>query len=377
MKHIFFYGLIIFALSCSNGSSTKAVEDLAYKQVDATMVHSAQTTSQATSDQATSPLSYIYVNAPNGLSCRKAPDIKAEKIGKFDLGARLGLLERTNIPFQVVDQGELVKGEWIKVCFSDYTWKVDNKPLSGYVFSGFTVDSLEADHLKLPKYFGSNITLVDFIEPQELQLSFKPIDAKTFDNLPAFDNDIIIPDTTKTIEEFKGGTFIVETDKSNLKFPCGPHFRRPCYVYQGFLPAINCFLIGQFGEAVYSSFLLDKNNEAVFHLLAEQDGGSPPPSISPNNKYMATFESIDAYDAEQYYESRTIITIYDIQGIKNLTDIQATYSYANKEWEIWDYKWIDDESFALKIFEEGRQDQNGMRVPVKSRYLKATIIKGG
>ncbi len=376
MKHILFYGIIIFALSCSNNSATKAAEDSASKQVDTTQeVKPAKTTSQATSNQAPLPLSYVYVNAPNGLTCREAPDIKAEKIGKFDLGARLGLLEKTNIPFQVVDQGELLKGEWIKVRFADYTWQDPYKPLSGYVFSGFTVDSLEADHLKLPQYFGSDITLVDFIEPQKLELSFKPIDAKTFDNLPAFDNDIIIPDTTKAIEEFKGGSFIVETDKSNLKFPCGPHFRRPCYVYQGFLPAINCFLIGQFGEAVYSSFLLDKNNEAVFHLLAEQDGGAPPPSISPNNKYMATFESIDAYDAEQYYESRTIITLYDIQGLKNLSDIQATYSYANKEWEIWDYKWIDDESFALKIFEEGRQDQNGMRIPVKCSYLKATIVE--
>ena len=71
-----------------------------------------------------------YVDAPNGLIVRDAANKKAKRIGKFEFGTKISLINRSGQSLNVKDNGVSIKGEWVEVKDS-----IEN--ISGYVFSGF------------------------------------------------------------------------------------------------------------------------------------------------------------------------------------------------------------------------------------------------
>ncbi len=69
-----------------------------------------------------------YVSAESGLSLRDQPDVNAKMLSKLPYGQAIGILEETNIKLVVLDNGEKVSGEWVKVESRNHT---------GYVFNGY------------------------------------------------------------------------------------------------------------------------------------------------------------------------------------------------------------------------------------------------
>ena len=74
---------------------------------------------------------YAYVNADSGLTVRERPDIGASKLGKLMYNEAVEVIEKTDVKLVVIDQGNKVSGEWVKIKMNGY------QDLKGYVFNGF------------------------------------------------------------------------------------------------------------------------------------------------------------------------------------------------------------------------------------------------
>jgi hypothetical protein len=82
---------------------------------------------------------YAYVNADSGLTVRERPDISASKLGKLVYNEAVEVIEKTDVKLVVVDEGNKVSGEWVKIKMNGY------QDLKGYVFNGFLSEN------KMPK----------------------------------------------------------------------------------------------------------------------------------------------------------------------------------------------------------------------------------
>jgi len=69
-----------------------------------------------------------YVAAESGLSLRDQPDVSAKILTKLSYGEVIGVLEKTDIKLVIVDAGEKISGEWVKV---------ETRNHIGYVFNGY------------------------------------------------------------------------------------------------------------------------------------------------------------------------------------------------------------------------------------------------
>ena len=69
-----------------------------------------------------------YVAAESGLSLREQPDISAKMLSKLSYGEAIGVIEKTDKKLVVLDGGEKVRGEWVKV---------ETRNHIGYVFNGY------------------------------------------------------------------------------------------------------------------------------------------------------------------------------------------------------------------------------------------------
>lgn len=69
-----------------------------------------------------------YVAAESGLSLRDQPDVSAKILTKLSYGEVIGVLEETDIKLVIVDAGEKISGEWVKV---------ETRNHIGYVFNGY------------------------------------------------------------------------------------------------------------------------------------------------------------------------------------------------------------------------------------------------
>lgn len=319
-----------------------------------------------------------YVIAENGLIYREEPNINAKKIGTFDLGTELIVLKKTGIEFEVKENGNTINGEWVKVKSKidrdDSYWIRDSYSHSGYVFSGFIKDSANIDFKQLPIF--ANIFKFPKVNTKEgeLSLTLERIDSIYFHELKNGYNSKISIDSTIIYSKSTGTEFNIETENSNIKFRCGKNYMRPCYVHLGFLKPLNSHIIGEYGDGIYETFLIDGSNSSKLLLGGCLRGGNLP-IISKNNKRLATFSSVDTFDSEEFFGGiRSCIKIYDITNITNLGDIDNYHVYTNEKWSIKDLIWIDDNTFVLEIYDRTEYDKNkGMRVLVNQRFLKATI----
>lgn len=80
--------------------------------------------------------SYHIAIAENGLNIRNAPQLSAEKVGKLYFGAKVEIVEKTGIALTVKEAGKDLRGEWVKIRFSNYPIQIASVE-SGYVFNGF------------------------------------------------------------------------------------------------------------------------------------------------------------------------------------------------------------------------------------------------
>ncbi|MCB0399529.1 MAG: SH3 domain-containing protein [Winogradskyella sp.] len=81
-----------------------------------------------------------YVSAESGLSLRDQPDVSGKMLTKLAYGEAIGVLEKTNKKLVVLDAGEKVSGEWVKV---------ETRNHIGYVFDGYLSSEKIAKTIRL------------------------------------------------------------------------------------------------------------------------------------------------------------------------------------------------------------------------------------
>jgi uncharacterized protein YgiM (DUF1202 family) len=81
-----------------------------------------------------------YVSAESGLSLRDQPDVSGKILTKLAYGEAIGVLEKTNKQLVVLDAGEKVSGEWVKV---------ETRNHIGYVFDGYLSSEKIAKTIRL------------------------------------------------------------------------------------------------------------------------------------------------------------------------------------------------------------------------------------
>ncbi|CAL2081476.1 SH3 domain-containing protein [Tenacibaculum sp. 190524A02b] len=113
-----------------------------------------------------------YVNADNGLIVREKPNKNSKRLGKFKYAEKIEVQEKTGIKFSIVDNGEKINGSWLKVQGS-----MDNKPIKGYVFSGFLTGKELKKRLEIK--FNSFIVELDNVELLENLKALKKIQKDT------------------------------------------------------------------------------------------------------------------------------------------------------------------------------------------------------
>jgi hypothetical protein len=81
-----------------------------------------------------------YVAAESGLSLRDQPDVSAKMLTTLSYGEAIGVLEQTDIKLVIIDAGEKVSGEWVKV---------ETRNHIGYVFNGYLSPNKIAKTIRL------------------------------------------------------------------------------------------------------------------------------------------------------------------------------------------------------------------------------------
>ena len=85
----------------------------------------------------------FFVTADNGLTVREQPDPKARRVGKLNYGEAIDVIETTNINLAIVDDGEQIEGQWVKM---------QSPSIKGYVFNGFLSPEKLEEPIELRHY---------------------------------------------------------------------------------------------------------------------------------------------------------------------------------------------------------------------------------
>ncbi|NND52539.1 MAG: SH3 domain-containing protein, partial [Flavobacteriaceae bacterium] len=79
--------------------------------------------------------SSLYVSADNGLYVREAPGQAANVITKLNYGTKVDVVKHTNLTMDVLEKGNIIKGEWVKVnAYANYNY------IEGFVFNGYLTE---------------------------------------------------------------------------------------------------------------------------------------------------------------------------------------------------------------------------------------------
>ncbi|SFW60359.1 SH3 domain-containing protein [Cellulophaga fucicola] len=90
----------------------------------------------------------LFVTARSGLNVRENSSLDAKKTGKFNYAEKVTVLTKTDLFFEVTDDGKKIKGQWYKVTGNSDS----NEELTGYVFSGFLSKPKQKDTFNFLHY---------------------------------------------------------------------------------------------------------------------------------------------------------------------------------------------------------------------------------
>jgi hypothetical protein len=122
----------------------------------------------------------VYVAAESGLSLRDQPDVSGKMLSKLAYGEAIGIIENTDKKLVILDAGEKVSGEWVKV---------ETRNHIGYVFNGYLSPT------KISKTIRLHLDKLD-VEIKNLATS----DFKRTHNLKQQDSTTINVDVNASVE---------------------------------------------------------------------------------------------------------------------------------------------------------------------------------
>jgi hypothetical protein len=109
-----------------------------------------------------------YVNAENGLAIREKPNRGAMRLNLLDFGTVLEVVEHTNLKLDVMNNGEKLSGEWVKVRSIDAY-----DTFEGYVFNGFLTQEKLHKQFK-SKYDEFTVTIEGLAEKSQVKDDSNP-----------------------------------------------------------------------------------------------------------------------------------------------------------------------------------------------------------
>ena len=239
-----------------------------------------------------------FVTATSGLIIREQPNTSANRIGKLPYGSIVEVIEETNVKLQILDQGKVINGEWVKVKFENYPYLISennyhNKE-EGYVFNGYleklnkakiittTIDSLIFYSLYKPiktkknkiesqkdveKLLGSKVTWKD------VEYYGRQIDEIYLDNGQALqfnhetnDYSFVAYYPTENIMLFEGGhssDFSININTGELLETTG----NPDYIIES--PNKKYRLNGWFGGQECSTYFFQEKTKTAYNYLTD------------------------------------------------------------------------------------------------------------
>ena len=139
-----------------------------------------------------------YVAAESGLSLRDQPDVSGKMLTKLSYGEVIGILEETDKKLVVLDAGEKVSGEWVKV---------ETRSHIGYVFNGYLSPNKIARtiRLKLDKLNVEikNLATSDYKRSHDLKNEDTAIISVDVSDSPEGKNIVLIDNDYKHVSLFQ------------------------------------------------------------------------------------------------------------------------------------------------------------------------------
>lgn len=109
-----------------------------------------------------------YVKAENGLAIREKPNRGAMRLALLDYGTVLEITEHTNLQLDVMNNGEKLTGEWVRVRSLDAY-----NTFEGYVFNGFLTEEKLEKRFKT-KYSEFTVTIDGLSEKETVKDETNP-----------------------------------------------------------------------------------------------------------------------------------------------------------------------------------------------------------
>ena len=296
-------------------------------------------------------LKIVYVKNKNGLKYWEKPDTTSKPLGTFDFGTKLSVIDTTINNYWLKVNSPVSRGK-----FLHYTYE----RFSGYISSTQVIDSAKADFSIIPTE-GEGL-LYNHIEIKEnngnLRLKFEKINVNDFKIYKSKYENKVIPDSSKITKTDQ--FFTLKFSNKLYKFTSTLNH---IYDYVGYSKPLKSHLIWD-RKDVSQIFLLDSITGESY--LINEDGSNP--FISKNEKQFITYSSSD-------FEHITYITLYKKDDLSTRFDFSKCGSYMTEKWLINELVWIDENTFALKVYDKIDFDKKGKDFVVNERYLKATIMK--
>lgn len=192
----------------------------------------------------------------------------------------------------------------------------------------------------------------------KLRIKFTEIDATKFLKYKQKYSNQIIVDTT--IVNKAGSFFTLNVANIEKKFSCDIDYNN-CNYYKGFFKPLNKYILTYCVTGFCGTYLLDKKTGNINNLQSPFDSECEAPSLSEDKSKLIVF-------ASSVFDSDSFIALYKKELNTQKINFKTFDSFYTSKWRIKNLIWIDNNSIALKVFD----NYQGKKL-VNVRYLKGEI----
>ena len=229
---------------------------------------------------------------------------------------------------------------------------MENKKLKVEIFKDhFTIEQKNEPKISIKNIqpiSKSNISYDDTEEQiarenkNKLKIKFTKIDSTNYlDFIQKYSNKITID---STIVNEAGSSFSLAVKDTEKEFRCDIDYNN-CNYYKGFLSPLNKYILTYCGTGYCGTFLLDKNTGIQNFIESPFDSECEIPSLSKNENKLITFSS-------SVFDRKSFIALYKKDINSKKIDLNKYDSFYTSDWRIKEIIWIDNNSIALKVFDE-------------------------
>lgn len=209
----------------------------------------------------------------------------------------------------------------------------------------------------------NNIIPVGYVSTYDSlpKLSFEVISEKTFLDYKKRDKKTLM--TSKPIQ--KDSFFYFNTQSKlwffkNMVKDWQNLNHEHWYEYMGYDRALKMYILTEYSVSENLGFgnlmLIDSLTNTRYELISVGDGNVEIPTSSPHNRFLVYY-----YNYE-YEQKNSFIGLLKINNRQNpRTFLLEHASYESTDWGIEDLVWIDDNSFAIKGYEEVYENEKWVK----------------